>query len=64
MEKASNVNFLWIGAQPALYTVADLGLLVVEVLIGISFICVAAVGVEHGADAFIIPELLLRLSQV
>lgn len=31
MEKASSVNFLWFGAQPALFTAAGLGLLVVEV---------------------------------
>lgn len=57
LEKASNVNFLWFGTQPALSTAAGLWVLVVEGFDRKSgfFLGGGAAGerVEHGVDAFI-----------
>lgn len=56
------MNVLWFEAQPALYTEAGLGLLVVEVSdrnqFYLSYLS-AGEGMEHRADAFITPIIAI-----
>lgn len=47
------MNVFWFEAQPALYTAAGLGLLVVEISDRNQFYLSAGEGMEHRADAFI-----------
>lgn len=64
LEKASNVNFLWLGTKPALCTAGGLDLVVVEDFDRNQVVVVvfgaAGKGVEHGVDdAFVTPSIAI-----
>lgn len=61
LEKASNVNFLWFGTQPALSTAAGLQVLVVEGFDRKSGFFLGGVLLERGWSMGLMPLLLQAL---